>query len=695
MPITYSINDAPTKSESLGGIGPVLNALPDNFGQEIKANDVRNSFLTLWANSPFKLTGNTPNDYIGIDTGNPLNRDIKKKILLGKRSSAGLDIMTPGLIASNTDIFFYNTKLDTDPDQSTKISILAGTNSSLHENSPSIRVTPTQSSLDMFIENPSGDISITSVNSRVSINGLNFPTVAENLAAFDGYVFRYNGVPPLGRAEWVNPLEFSPALNYIGNTGSETNIYGSPVYVNGYPIEFVDPRDVPKTIGGVEIGFSFPENSFEGINGNQDWPITEVIRKLLYPYVEPELELSIINSETLLPYGDIGNTNNVTINYSVTIFPRDASEWLDSIDLREDGTVIDSIGSLTGTPGTGTSSTLFRTVGPTYPFSTYVDYELEAKNSLGTFSLIEKFNLVRPFLTFLISDVSSPQFISNSDVVSGSGNATASLYYFLVDDPGDSRQKRTILPYSDVVKLGDVPPQISPNDFLYFAYPWEYPELSGIRYNNSFTGIQGSFTYSESPSPIPGVYGQYRIYKSLNTVGLSPDDNFTLLFSKVPFSFCDPILIDTWTFSSVSSIPIGTPPIGYIQGVQRRSPLQDMPSPFTYNLLPTPSSLNVPVDTIYINYTSNNNINYSPGSSITDIGDLTIGSIISITKLDPSGNPIGKVVYSLISGITSANNRAEINAFILPPSNTLGIPGIIAPNTLSDGDQILFEIIKI
>jgi hypothetical protein len=46
--------------------------------------------MSTWANSPFKLTTKFINisatfSYIGLDSSNPANRDIKLKILLGKK----------------------------------------------------------------------------------------------------------------------------------------------------------------------------------------------------------------------------------------------------------------------------------------------------------------------------------------------------------------------------------------------------------------------------------------------------------------------------------------------------------------------------------------------------------------------------------------------------------------------------------
>ena len=86
MPNTYSIFIGEviesTSKEDLFGL---LELLPDNTQKLISPRDARDAFLTTWANSTFKLTSTTgQNQYIGIDTGNPVNRDVKAKILLGR-----------------------------------------------------------------------------------------------------------------------------------------------------------------------------------------------------------------------------------------------------------------------------------------------------------------------------------------------------------------------------------------------------------------------------------------------------------------------------------------------------------------------------------------------------------------------------------------------------------------------------------
>ena len=88
MPATYSISvGGPTEALRKQDINSVLLDLPDNTQKLISPRDVRDAFVTTWANSAFKQTiGKGAIEYLGIDSGNPDNRDIKQKILLGKRN---------------------------------------------------------------------------------------------------------------------------------------------------------------------------------------------------------------------------------------------------------------------------------------------------------------------------------------------------------------------------------------------------------------------------------------------------------------------------------------------------------------------------------------------------------------------------------------------------------------------------------
>jgi len=337
MPATFSINLGQlTESTRKDNVLSVLNDIQDNTQKLISPRDVRDAFLSTWANTPFKIT--TPNnlanlEYIGLDSINPANRDIKKRILIGKRGYGGLDIMNTSLLNStDADIFLFNTKPDIATQSSTKIAILAGTNSMLYPLAPYIeaKTNPTQTAIDLNIVNPSPDgaINIFSQTGRVSINDIIFPTVAETFgSASNGRILRYSGVYPTGYLKWEDP---TTTLNTIGTPGYPTNIYGSTVSVNGYPIEFIDPDNVPDTIGGIEMGSSFSASSFYNPTTGlyQNWPITEVLKELLYPYTPPVLELSVNNTLTNNIYAEIGKTASSVLTWKLTTFQRSISEMI-------------------------------------------------------------------------------------------------------------------------------------------------------------------------------------------------------------------------------------------------------------------------------------------------------------------------------------------------------------------------------
>lgn len=318
MSVTYSIKiGTPYEAKRLINIEDVLRQLPDNTNKEISPKDVRDAFLSTWANSPFKLTtANSSTEYIGIDSGNPAGRDIKEKMYFGKRQYLGKDIMNDTLLKSDTDIFFYNTRLDSGT-QSTKISILSGTYSTLFPYAPYIESQSNGQRTDLIIRNPStySNINIESTTGRVVINGISFPTIGESkIGSADNKVLRYQGTFPNGYLKWDSTNIDN--LN-IGTTTTTTNIVGTNVNLNGFDLEFSDPRMVPKKIGGVDAGFKFNQYS----STKTKWPLSEVLRKLLYTYVPPELKISVYNKATGLPYFERGTTStNIGITYSAAIY---------------------------------------------------------------------------------------------------------------------------------------------------------------------------------------------------------------------------------------------------------------------------------------------------------------------------------------------------------------------------------------
>jgi hypothetical protein len=443
MSATFSINVGTiTESTRKADIFSVLNDIPDNTQKLISPRDVRDAVMSTWANSPFKLT--TPNSltfsatfsYIGLDSSNPANRDIKLKILLGKRSYGNLDVLSTSLLnVSDADIFIYNTK-QTESD-STKVAILAGTESSLYVNAPYIqsKVNNTKNGIDLLLVNPAsnGAINLKSETGRVAINGIIFPNVSESATAFatqsgslNGKVLRYRGTYPTGYLEWVKP---DTTINIIGSPGYPTNIYGSTVSVNGYSLEFIDDNYVPKTIGGIVAGSTFSKNSFMGTTQSQNWPLTEVLREILYPYIEPVLSLSIDNI-----YAEVNKTSSTILTWSVSTYERNP---LFSTSYNITSTSVSD--TFSGIPGT-TVGTSFSS--PTFSAGTSSNYwYLNVLSGDGlTFSATASLSFINPIFYGFTSSASitgsnlsgmskliRPIGVSQSYIVNYSG--TGYLYF--------------------------------------------------------------------------------------------------------------------------------------------------------------------------------------------------------------------------------------------------------------------------
>jgi hypothetical protein len=505
MSATFSINiGTTTESTRKPDIFSVLNDLQDNTQKLISPRDVRDAVLSVWANSPFKVT--TPNslnnvEYIGLDSSDPSNRDIKQKILLGKRNYGGLDIMSSSLLNySDADIFLYNTKSDSDSQKSTKVAILAGTLSSLFTNAPYIEssVKNDETGIDLNVINPSpnGSINLLSTTGRVSINGVIFPTMAETSAsASNGMTLRYRGVYPSGSLKWEYP---TTTLNTIGSPGYTTNIYGGTVSVNGYPIEFIDNNLVSSKIGDIPLGFSFSENSFYNGTSYQNWPVTEVLREILYPYVPPVLSITArntnigteLNNGTNTIYTEVGVTTSISITYSLTTYARSSAEKISSYRITPG---IFSGLSFSGVPGTtvGTASTYITSTYSSIPKT--FNWVLEVSDS----------NL----LTFSYSATASVQAIY--PIYYGLTNSTSAL------DIVKGSLKKAIKPYPGATQSITLP--YTGIGYLYIAFPSTFTttiqqiqDPNGYIIHDYNQPVYSAFTYSNGTSN--GV--SYRVWRT-------------------------------------------------------------------------------------------------------------------------------------------------------------------------------------
>lgn len=131
---TYSINiSQPTEATSdtsydvvyNTGVPNIISLLSDNDDKEVSPKDIRDAILSTWYLPAFKETSSTQSgniSYVGVDSGNPSDRDVKNKIYFGKRQYFSKEIMNSSLLTNDVDVFFFNTKIDTISQLKTRLS---------------------------------------------------------------------------------------------------------------------------------------------------------------------------------------------------------------------------------------------------------------------------------------------------------------------------------------------------------------------------------------------------------------------------------------------------------------------------------------------------------------------------------------------------------------------------------------------
>jgi hypothetical protein len=318
---TYSINTG-TKTESVGyplvtyaDVDFILDKLIDNETKLINPWDIRDTILSLYGSNAFKVTPATPSniEYIGVDNVDPDNKDVKKTILFGKRAYSGTysytnshDILsTFSFSSTDIDVYFYNTKKDNISHNITKVRILAGTALSLHSQSPYIKTqllsSTTSVSFDFINTSPLGNIDISSISGTVSVNDVVFPSVdVSSASASSGQtLFWQDGQMVWGDITYGN-------INYIGMTGTDLEIFGSPVNINGYPVEFTDSRAMPLKFNDFLPGTNFSNEA-----------MVEVVKKLIYVYLKPLCSISILSPYSL-GVAEVGTSPVPQIQYTIT-----------------------------------------------------------------------------------------------------------------------------------------------------------------------------------------------------------------------------------------------------------------------------------------------------------------------------------------------------------------------------------------
>jgi hypothetical protein len=436
--INYPVQDYLSLTSSVTPDTDLLFPLLDNEEKLINPIALRNAILSLWTSVPFKetktITSQGTYSYIGVDTLDPVDNDLKRTIFIGKRSFSGTysydnshDIMSSTLLDSEVDIFLYNTKSDVVSNTITRMSILSGEKSSLYSNAPFIqseRVSGLTESVSIDFVAKSGDVTIGNIvdvnapTGSFNLNGIPLPNIDIN------YNGSTNSNPASESNIWVwrdgkvvwDELTLPP-LDTIGATGSELQIFGTPVNVNGYSLELDDDRYMPMTIGGLPMG-----NSFNNIS------ISEVLRGMLYTYLGPLCTISVDQQ-----YYEVGIYPTPTLTYTITkrtnstlptglmnmipgVYPQITTPGQTTITGTSSGIVISPIGAtsttftITVTDGTATSSQSVSVEG-IYPyFYGFSNIDVIDNNTLNSLTKMVEYK--------------SDKIID----ISGSGN-----YYFVYD----------------------------------------------------------------------------------------------------------------------------------------------------------------------------------------------------------------------------------------------------------------------
>lgn len=290
----------------------VLTNLSNNIDFKITPKNIRDAITSLWDSTSFKSTYSSNNEYIGLDSGNPSDQYLKRKIYFGKRLYNSTQIMSDSLLNTDTDIFFYNTKIDTglSLQQFTRLSFLAGNNNNIFNNSPyieSLFVIGTPSNYLSLNINSVNDINFLSrgrdfatgldlnIGGTVSVNNIIFPEYTSSNGT-NNKILRYTS----GKLEWWNPTISN--TSYYGETGSVLNIYGDPVKVNGYDLEMTDVRMATVNIGDIKMGTTFSSDS-----------IFDVLNRIIYSYTPPICNLNLITPK----YLEVGTYPDILLSYKV------------------------------------------------------------------------------------------------------------------------------------------------------------------------------------------------------------------------------------------------------------------------------------------------------------------------------------------------------------------------------------------
>lgn len=212
----------PIESTNVENLNDFLVKLPNNTNNLIKPRDVRDSIYTTWQSVVLKQTtvSSSSVKYIGIDDSNT-----KSKFLIGKKNFTNQSTLDDTLLNSDTDIFIFNSKGDSDSlNQDTKVTFLAGVDTSIYTDAPFIKATKIASpnTIHLNITNPSSD-GVININSKTFITD----TLNVNISNNTNPVSSYIGLDATGNIVKNDVQIFDAIVSYTGIDAIGVNDIGN------------------------------------------------------------------------------------------------------------------------------------------------------------------------------------------------------------------------------------------------------------------------------------------------------------------------------------------------------------------------------------------------------------------------------------------------------------------------------------
>lgn len=480
---TYSVNVGTiTEANTSNNITDVLTKLPDNTQKQISPQDVRDAVFSNWENTTFRYTLNgNSNQYIGIARDN-----INDKIYFGKQKISGSFIMSDTLLATDTDIFLYNTKTDVNPSQDLKVSFLAGSDQSAHAYAPYIeaaKIAGTAAvSLTIAHNNPyGGNFNLQAGNTgRISLNNLIFPSVNELSTMIAS--------PAAASTTDLFPVRTSSG--FIELKSASFSGGSVPTYTNLTP--------TPQDLGGIPAGSTF-----------SNVPLVEMLNMLLYPYLGPLASMSVPLS--VIERNHVGNT---VATYSYTLTKRSAP-------LTSQVTIISNVATLYNAAG-------YSIAGSGYISNTY--------QTIFTFSSAQVQANIPGYFTFSVSATDGTQ--------SSVGTASIKTVYPYFHGFSSTTSNVQNIIDNDLTKMvkdyGSQSVELSGTGYLHYCFPVSYGDLSAIYDGNDFLIWQfGSASVSWTYSTVAGINSpsgvwsgvSYRVYRTTSQVTIPlPSQNYKFNF---------------------------------------------------------------------------------------------------------------------------------------------------------------------